>query len=339
MQTRTGFPHFRQAELNRWRMKSAPRDLRSRLTDFLLDGYCLLDGDGVVVDSNPAMEMLLGYPSGSLNGKRLVDFVFEPGRDDYQSFLELMFYSRSRIRPLEIEMNPCSGGKLSVYLTFAPYPHNGKPYAQALVRDVSQWRQVQNELIAVNLMLEQSFTDTLEGWGRALELRDYETHGHTQRVAEATVELATEIGYSLDEVLNLRHGALLHDIGKMAITDAILLKPGPLTAEEWAIMRRHPVYAEELLRQIDYLRPAIPIPYCHHEKWDGSGYPRGLKGAEIPLEARLFAVIDVYDALRSSRPYRTEAWSEQRTLEHIHANAGSHFDPEVVRAFLNLKGF
>ncbi len=208
-----------------------------------------------------------------------------------------------------------------------------------MVRDVSQWRQVQNELIAVNLMLEQSFTDTLEGWGRALELRDYETHGHTQRVAEATVELATEIGYSLDEVLNLRHGALLHDIGKMAITDAILLKPGPLTAEEWAIMRRHPVYAEELLRQIDYLRPAIPIPYCHHEKWDGSGYPRGLKGAEIPLEARLFAVIDVYDALRSSRPYRTEAWSEQRTLEHIHANAGSHFDPEVVRAFLNLKGF
>ncbi|MEN4010540.1 MAG: HD domain-containing phosphohydrolase [Chloroflexota bacterium] len=339
METSAGLSNFRQAALSRWRMKSAPRNLRSRLINILLDGYCLLDESGVVVECNPALEILLGCPIGKLSGKRLVDHVQQSSREDYQSFLELMFYSRSRIGPLEIDITTSDGSGISVYLTFAPYPQHGKTYAQALVRDVSQWRQVQNELIAVNLMLEQSFTDTLEGWGRALELRDFETHGHTQRVAEATIELATWIGYNLDEVLNLRHGALLHDIGKMAITDAILLKPGPLTAEEWDIMRRHPVYAEELLRNIDYLRPAIPIPYCHHEKWDGSGYPRGLKGAEIPLEARLFAIIDVYDALRSSRPYRLEAWSEERTLEHIRASAGAHFDPELARAFLVLKGF
>lgn len=326
-----------------WRQKTARRAVArpsaSNLLEILLDGYCVLDGGGRIQHTNPALENLLACPASQLGGRLLLEFIEPSCRTDFLSLLELTKYSRSRIGPLEVEMKTATGEPLSVFLTLAPNPNGSRQMTQVLLRDVSQWRQVQNELVAVNLMLEQSFTDTLEGWARALELRDYETHGHTQRVAEATVQLALEMGYRLEEVLNLRHGALLHDIGKMAISDTILLKPGPLNEAEWEIMRRHPVYAEQLLRQIDYLRPAIPIPYGHHEKWDGSGYPQGLKGEHIPLEARLFAVIDVYDALRSNRPYRPEPWSEERTLEYIRQQAGTHFDPEVVEVFLRMKGF
>lgn len=333
----------RSLALAYWRQKTArraaARPSASNLLDILLDGYCVLDEEGRIQHTNPALENLLACPAASLCGRMLMEFIAPSCQTDYLSLLELMKYSRSRIGPLEVEMKTAAGEPLAVFLTLAPSPNGGRELAQVLLRDVSQWRQVQNELVAVNLMLEQSFTDTLEGWAKALELRDYETHGHTQRVAEATVQLALEMGYRLEEVLNLRHGALLHDIGKMAISDTILLKPGPLNEAEWEIMRRHPVYAEQLLRQIDYLRPAIPIPYCHHEKWDGSGYPQGLKREQIPLEARLFAVIDVYDALRSSRPYRPEPWSEERTLEHIRQQAGTHFDPDVVNAFLRMKNF
>src|SRR6266536_302243 len=130
-------------------------------------------------------------------------------------------------------------------------------------------------------------------------------------------------------------GALLHDIGKMGIPDNILLKPGPLTDDEWVIMRKHPVYAYEMLAPIAYLQPALDIPYCHHEKWDGSGYPRGLKGEEIPLAARVFAVVDVWDALRSNRPYR-QSWSEEKVCEHIRSLRGTHFDPVVVDVFLRM---
>ena len=141
----------------------------------------------------------------------------------------------------------------------------------------------------------------------------------------------------LDELalVHLRRGSILHDIGKMGIPDAILLKPGPLTDQEWMTMKLHPVYAYELLSPIAFLHPALDIPYCHHEKWDGSGYPRGLEGEEIPLAARIFAVADVYDALRSDRPYRA-AWSEERTLEYIRSQAGTHFDPTVVDEFLRM---
>jgi PAS domain S-box-containing protein/putative nucleotidyltransferase with HDIG domain len=193
--------------------------------------------------------------------------------------------------------------------------------------------------------LQKSHTDvviaydsTLEGWSGALDLRDEETEGHTQRVTELTLQLARAMGIENQDLVNIRRGALLHDIGKMGIPDRILLKPGPLTEEEWEIMRKHPTYAYKLLSPIAYLRPALEIPYCHHEKWDGTGYPRGLKGEEIPLAARIFAVVDVWDALRSDRPYR-KAWSEEQTLEFIEEQAGKHFDPEVVRVFLGLERF
>ena len=186
-----------------------------------------------------------------------------------------------------------------------------------------------------NMNLKVAYDTTLEGWSRALDMRDRETEGHTERVAEMTVRLAREAGMNVTEVLQLRRGALLHDIGKMAIPDAILHKPGKLTEDEWQIMRQHPVYARDLLWPIEYLHPALDIPYCHHEKWDGSGYPRGLKGEQIPLAARLFSVVDVWDALRSDRPYRA-AWSERTVLKHISSLAGTHFDPQVVAVFLKV---
>jgi HD-GYP domain-containing protein (c-di-GMP phosphodiesterase class II) len=191
------------------------------------------------------------------------------------------------------------------------------------------------ELQRSNTDLELAYDTTLEGWSHALDLRDKETEGHTQRVTDLTEQLARAMGIGEGELIHVRRGALLHDMGKMGIPDAILLKPGPLTDEEWVIMRKHPQYAYELLAPIPYLRPALDIPYCHHEKWDGTGYPRQLRGEQIPLAARLFAVVDVWDALRSDRPYRP-AWPEDKVREHVLALSGSHFDPRVVQAFMAM---
>ncbi len=184
-----------------------------------------------------------------------------------------------------------------------------------------------------NQELVLAYDATIEGWSRALDLRDKETEGHTQRVTEMTLRLARAMGMGEAELLQVRRGALLHDIGKMGIPDTILLKPGELSETEWVIMRRHPAYAYEMLSPISYLRPALDIPYCHHEKWDGSGYPRGLKGEGIPLAARIFAVIDVWDALTSDRPYRP-AWPEAKARLNIREQSGKHFDPKVVDVFL-----
>lgn len=183
--------------------------------------------------------------------------------------------------------------------------------------------------------LELAYDETIEGWSRALDLRDNETEGHTQRVKEMTLRLARAMGFAEDELIQIQRGALLHDIGKMGVPDGILLNPGPLSDAEWAVMREHPRLAFDLLSPIAYLRAAIDIPYAHHERWDGSGYPRGLKGKEIPRAARTFAVVDVWDALRSDRPYRA-GWPEERVIAHIEELSGSHFDPEVVEAFLKV---
>lgn len=184
--------------------------------------------------------------------------------------------------------------------------------------------------------LEQAYEATLEGWAKALELRDKETEGHTQRVAALTERLARSMGVGEAELVHIKRGALLHDIGKMGIPDEILLKNGPLTKEERSVMEKHPLYAYEMLSQIEFLLPALDIPYCHHEKWDGSGYPRGLRGEQIPLAARIFPVTDVWDALISDRPYR-KALPHAEVRQHIRADAGKHFDPRVVEAFMELK--
>jgi PAS domain S-box-containing protein/putative nucleotidyltransferase with HDIG domain len=187
-----------------------------------------------------------------------------------------------------------------------------------------------------NSELFMAYDATIQGWSQALDLRDKETEGHSKRVTELTVELARVLGISEADLVQVRWGALLHDIGKMGVPDGILLKPSPLTDEEWVAMKKHPGLAYEMLSPIGYLRLALDIPYCHHENWDGSGYPRGLKGAQIPLVARIFAVVDVWDALRSDRPYRP-AWADEKVREHIRDSSGTHFDPQVVDAFIQLQ--
>jgi len=191
------------------------------------------------------------------------------------------------------------------------------------------------ELQRTNFELRLAYDTTIEGWSRALDLRDRDTEGHTKRVTHAAMKLAQRLGMTQTALVQVRRGAMLHDIGKMAIADSILRKNGPLSPEEWEEVRRHPRYAYELLRPIDYLGPALDIPHYHHERWDGSGYPEGLKGLEIPLSARLFAVIDVFDALTSPRPYRP-AWDKALARAYIQEQAGSHFDPDITAEFMRM---
>lgn len=186
-----------------------------------------------------------------------------------------------------------------------------------------------------NATLRDAYDKTLEGWARALELRDQETEGHSQRLLDMTERLARAFNISEAEMPAIRQGALLHDIGKMAIPDQILLKPGPLTEEEWQVMKMHPVYSRVMLKKVDFLIPAIDIPYSHHERWDGTGYPQGLIGEQIPLAARIFAVVDVWDALRFNRPYR-KGWPDEEVLKYIQEQSGRHFDPQIVNVFFSL---
>ncbi len=198
---------------------------------------------------------------------------------------------------------------------------------------IDNWRLFDN-LQRTNQQLMLAYNATIEGWSAALDLRDQETEGHTRRVTEMAVQLARAMGgLDDDDLLRIRQGALLHDIGKMAVPDSILLKSGPLTETEWKIMRRHPEFAYQLLSPISYLRKALAIPYSHHERWDGSGYPQGLKNEQIPLAARIFAVVDVYDALRTDRPYR-KGWPEEEVRDFLRERAGIDFDPQVVNTFL-----
>ena len=205
--------------------------------------------------------------------------------------------------------------------------------AEAELQDARDELEMRVE--ARTVALAQAYDSTIEGWSKALDLRDQETEGHCQRVTDMTVKLAAAMGMSEAQILEVRRGALLHDIGKMGIPDAILLKPGPLNEEEWRVMRMHPVYAKELLSPIDFLKDALAIPYYHHEKWDGTGYPQGLSGEDIPLEARLFCIVDVWDALRSDRPYR-KGWPDEKIFEHIKSLSGTHFEPAIVDLFISI---
>jgi putative two-component system response regulator len=203
---------------------------------------------------------------------------------------------------------------------------------------LNRYRKLLNERANLEVAHEKllsAYDATIEGWSHAMDLRDKETEGHTLRVTELSEKLGQIMGISESDLIYMRRGALLHDIGKLGVPDSILLKPDQLTAEEWMVMRQHPQYAYDMIQPIEYLRPALDIPFCHHEKWDGSGYPRGLKGEEIPLVARIFAIVDVWDALTSDRPYRP-AWDKEKVREFIQDQSGKHFDPYVVEQFLKM---
>jgi len=208
---------------------------------------------------------------------------------------------------------------------------------QTILR-LNRYRRIveqQRDLEDLHSELLIAYDKTIEGWSHALDLRDREVEGHTNRVTEIALKFAHTIGFTEEELAHVRRGGLLHDVGKLGIPDSILHKPDKLTEEEWKVMRMHPVYAYQWLSPISFLLPALNIPYCHHEKWDGTGYPRGLQGEEIPIAARLFALVDVWDALCSDRPYR-KAMSPKGALEYIRSQSGSHFDPELTKVFVEL---
>ena len=206
---------------------------------------------------------------------------------------------------------------------------------QAASRDITERKRAEEALQLAHNQLRDAYERTIEGWVRALDLRDRETEGHTQRVTDITIRVAQQLGFSEEELSHIKRGALLHDMGKIAIPDEILQKPGPLNETEWERMRQHPMYAYEMLSPIAYLNPALDIPFYHHERWNGSGYPHGLKGEKIPLSARLFAIVDVWDALRSDRPYR-KAIPREQVIEYLSENANILFDPKLVEVFLKF---
>ncbi|WP_129629869.1 HD domain-containing phosphohydrolase [Candidatus Oscillochloris fontis] len=319
----------------------------------------------LITDDNPlgreALEDLLygqGYelafavdgPTALLQAERLMPdlillHVMMPGMDGFEVCRHLRANPRLAEVPVVIITALDDSGSRLKGLEAGADDFISKPFnrseLRARVRTITRLNRYRN-LISERTALQQAHGDliasydaTIEGWVHALDLRDKETEGHSLRVTELTVRLANMVGISEPALTHIRRGALLHDVGKIGIPDAILLKPGKLTATEWEIMRKHPQYAYEMLAPIAYLQPALDIPYSHHEKWDGTGYPQGLAGESIPLPARLFAVVDVWDALRSDRPYRA-GWSVEETLAHIQAQSGSHFDPAVVPVFMEM---
>ena len=323
----------------RRRMEAALRESEARYRGLVESSpeAVFVYSEGAMRYVNAAMVRLLGAKSAEeLIGRSNVDFVHP---DSAAAVRERMAQiGAGEENPLvQLKYIRLDGRVLDVEAVSSAIIHQGKSAGQVLVRDITERKRAEEAILALNSALVHAYDATIEGWSRALDLRDHETEGHSRRVTEMTLRLARAVGIPDAEIVHLRRGALLHDIGKMGVPDAVLLKPGPLDDSEWEIMRRHPALAKEMLDPAEFLRPALEIPYCHHEKWDGSGYPQGLRGEEIPLSARLFAMVDVWDALSSHRPYRA-AWPAERVKDHLHGLAGTHFDPALVPVFLRLVG-
>jgi PAS domain S-box-containing protein len=298
----------------------------------------LIDLAGRINLVSPSFQSMLELPASyKMQGKPVGDYMPEDVALQFNSVVTLMKLNDLLLEHVELEFVTLGGRRVPVRLHMKPFTYGGAQLIHLSVEDVQELKEAQNELLETHLELELSYSSILAGWARTLELRDLETKGHSERVTNIMVDLALRMGFRLEEIVPFRHGAMLHDIGKVAIPDSVLLKPGPLNPDEWQLMKLHPVYGRELLSSIDYLQESLTIPYSHHERWDGTGYPEGLKGEEIPIEARMFAVIDVWDALGNPRPYRA-AWPRQDTVDYIQDNSGRYFDPAVVQAFMSIVG-
>jgi len=295
------------------------------------------DTRGIFLYASPASRAIGGFEPEELIGQTPLELIHPNDRPKVRALAKLQpkngavytFSYRARQKDgryvwLETSMRPILDEKTHAVIEF-----------QAASRDITERKQAEEALQIAHQNLEEAYDRTIEGWVRALDLRDRETEGHTQRVTEMTIKAARAMGLSDAEIVHIRRGALLHDIGKIAIPDEITKKTGPLNKREWDIMRKHPEYAYEMLSPIAYLQPALDIPYCHHERWDGSGYPRGLSAEEIPLTARLFAVIDVWDALISERPYRRPT-PPPDVIAFLQQESGRLFDPRLVDLFLRV---
>jgi PAS domain S-box-containing protein/putative nucleotidyltransferase with HDIG domain len=288
------------------------------------------------IEVNEGFTQLTGYAAEDVVGKTGLSLNLWANLEESKRYRE-QIRAQGEINNLEAVFKKKDGSLWIGLVSARTIEFRNDLHIISVIRDITQRKRAELELQRAHHDLTEAYEATIEGWSRALELRDRETEGHTRRVSELTMTLAQEAGIQGEELQYIRRGALLHDIGKMGISDQILLKVGKLTIKEWRIMRTHPALAFQMLQPIHHLRPSLDIPYCHHEKWDGTGYPRGLKGEQIPLPARLFAIADVWDALTSSRLYR-KAWSKKRALAYIKNQSGKHFDPYVVEVFLRIVG-
>lgn len=344
----TDMPHIAERAIQQWtilreqdRMQSAlaEREAQFRLlAENSSDMISRHDIRGNFLYVSPSCHTLLGYGPAELIGQPLTEFVHP---EDVGGILELLSSQpwTDPISGVPYRARHKNGDYIWLETTARVIydRDNHATEVQASSRDITERKQAQVALQRANEDLREAYDKTIEGWVLALDLRDRETEGHTQRVTEMAVRLARELGRTDEEILHIRRGALLHDMGKMGIPDEILQKPGPLTDEEWVIMRRHPVYAYQMLSPIHYLKPSLDIPYCHHERWNGSGYPQKLKGEDIPLFARLFAVVDVWDALSSDRPYRKRIPADE-VYAYLQEESGRLFDAYIVDNFLPLIG-
>ena len=323
----------------------ARQDLLDAFVEQSYDGVRLVDEKGRVLVWNQAMTQITGITSRQALGESIVDLLISLAPPDSKPEDVAVFRQRiqdvvsgtvnPRVSTSESEIWRPDGARRMVQSEVFPVNIGGQRLLASIVRDVSDLKQAEKAAQLAHQELQQAYDETLRGWARTLELRHLETQGHSERVNELTVLMAAELGITGNDLVHVRRGALLHDIGKMAIPDYILLKPGPLTESEWVIMRQHPEYAYEYLKEISFLKPALDIPRYHHERWDGNGYPFGLRGDEIPLAARIFSVVDVWDALGHERVYHPP-WPRAEIEHYLQQNAGTQFDPRVVAAFLAL---
>lgn len=287
---------------------------------------------------NKSAEVMFGYHAADIMGQKLN--ILLPDQFDLSRYIQYSVNTKEQHNLMLPRRQQLTGKKIDGFefpleASYSSFGVNGDIFFTVILTDITENIEAENKIRQYNLELSNAYDKTIEGWARALELRDLETHGHSNRVVELTLKIARHIGIREEDLVHIRRGALLHDIGKIAIPDSIMLKKGPLSEEEWQIMYQHPLIADKLLSPIDFLNPAMHIPRYHHEKWDGSGYPYGLKGAQIPLAARIFAVVDVWDALINERPYKP-AWEIDKALHFIKEASGSHFDPLVVKVFLKV---
>ena len=341
-------PHAARKALDQWKVRADRIRIQNALTEseehFRLlaenasDMIARITTDGEMFYISPACKIILGRAPEELRGMKVFDLIHHEDR----AIVQALFNRKPSDTTYTVTFRASHKDGTFVWLETsarAILDPNTKEAVevQSASRDITERKRAEEALQLAHKQLGEAYERTIEGWVHALDLRDRETEGHTKRVTEITLKVAKQLGYTEEELLQIHRGALLHDMGKIAIPDEILQKPGPLNDAEWEKMRRHPSYAYEMLSRIEYLRPALDIPFYHHERWNGSGYPHGLSGKDIPLAARLFAIVDVWDALRSDRPYRKQLPREQ-VIEYLRENSGQLFDPELVDVFLNFVG-
>jgi PAS domain S-box-containing protein/putative nucleotidyltransferase with HDIG domain len=290
--------------------------------------------DGVYVDINQGFTRLTGYEREEVLGISSLELNIWDDPQDRARLVQGLL-EKGEVQNLEASFRRKSGEVAIGLMSARVIDIQGEKCILSITREITERIKAESELREAHAGLEQAYEATLLGWARALELRERETADHSRRIVEHTLAIAEALGIEGDELVHIRRGALLHDIGKMGVPDEILLKPGRLTPDEWVTMRQHTEFAKSMLSGIDYLQSSMAIPYSHHEKWDGSGYPEGLVGEAIPLPARIFAVVDVFDALTHYRPYKP-AWSETEAKRYLVEQKGTHFDPAIVDIFIKV---